>query len=67
MFLGMKVKVFTANFSKHKQHNGKLGTVVGFEPLFIISPQDASLSRSIRVRLNDSTIITIPEGCATRA
>jgi hypothetical protein len=65
--LGMRVKVFTANMSKRKQHNGKVGTVVGLEPLCMISPQDASLSRSIRVLIDKSTIITIPEGCASRA
>ena len=65
--LGMKVTVFTANMRDYKQHDGKAGIIVGLGPLCIISPQDNSLSRNIQVRISESTVVTIPEGCASRA
>ena len=65
--LGMRVKLFTTHMRDHKQYNGRVGYVVGLGSLCIISPQDRSLSRDVQVRISESTVITIPEGCASRA
>jgi hypothetical protein len=63
--LGMKVKVFTANLRDHKRENGREGVVVGIRHPFRFSPQDASLSSEVTVRLSEWTTITLPEGCVT--
>lgn len=65
--LGMKVKVFTPFLRDYKQYNGRVGIVVGWRSPCIVSPQDRSFPRDIRVRISESTVIEIPEGCVSRA
>lgn len=60
----MTVRVFTANLSDYKQYDGMTGEVTGKLYPVIVSPQDASLSTQVVVKLtNSQNTIAIPECC----